>query len=702
MSDFSDTNFNGRSSPTTANDDMAVIDASSFLSSSTTTVTTKRRVATTSSYGAASCSMNPCNWDSTCSIQNDRLYCSCPNGVDGYYVGFANVLEQQQQCSDSNGQSASASSNNASPSVVAMTTNDDKSSLLPQQQQLKTQAVPLEPVQYLWIAIPAVFILGIIIVLIVMACKSRIRNSRLAKKQAEEEDLGATIKNDEDEDEDDTFSDELEEDKTKKSLWSKTINGFASLRGSPPELYKAYLLKFLDAYSYTSFSLIFALFLSEDFGFTDVQAGTYYGLWGALITLYGIMVGTLVDNIGVALSLRLGFLLSLIGRVCIFLTTSRVVLLINVLVTLPLGGCLGIPVLTTGIRRYTHKSNRGFAYGLFYVIMNLASLLAGPVVDFFTIWYNNEEENGSITTTASGWTMTNHRAILLTGIITNVFACIVTFTVREIKVNQSSDDSSSVTNSESTVSQFTPKTGSVFKILKEITRTPSFRRFVVVCFITLNVRMIFRHLDATLPKFMVREFGEDVPKGTIYSINPALIVILVPIITAATTKVDPLVMIHYGTYVSAASVFFLAFSTTIWATIMFVIFLSIGEAMWSPRLYDYTMSVCQEGREGTFMALASAPLFLAKLPVGFLSGFLLERFCPEEGERQSQTMWLIIGLITASSPILLTCLWGYVSKKDDVDEVVEEEVVEEEKQSQKPAGLSAPQGALLYPGAAEQ
>jgi hypothetical protein len=36
-----------------------------------------------------------------------------------------------------------------------------------------------------------------------------------------------------------------------------------------------------------------------------------------------------------------------------------------------------------------------------------------------------------------------------------------------------------------------------------------------------------------------------------------------------------------------------------------------------------------EGREGTYMAQSSAPLFLAKLPVGFMSGKLLQRYCPK-------------------------------------------------------------------------
>ena len=127
---------------------------------------------------------------------------------------------------------------------------------------------------------------------------------------------------------------------------------------------------------------------------------------------------------------------------------------------------------------------------------------------------------------------------------------------------------------------------------------------------------------------------------------------------------EPLVMIHGGSYISALSPFFLAVSTSPAGCIMFVVVLSIGEAVWSPRLYDYTMSVCQEGREGTYMALSSAPLFLAKLPVGFMSGYLLQKYCPAEGPRQSKLMWFIIGATTISSPVLMTVFWRYISHKD--------------------------------------
>jgi MFS family permease len=555
------------------------------------------------------------------------------------------------------------------------------------------------------------------------------------------------------------------------ALKLKLLEGFTSLQNSPSELYKVYFLKFLDSYSYFSFSIILTLFLSsDDFNYTDIEAGTIYGVWGMMITVYGFITGFVVDNLGVSKSLKLGYGLSLIARIGIFLCISKKWLLFHLYFTLPLGNCMGIPVLMTGIRRYTTTKNRGFAFGIFYVVMNIAALLSGPIVDILTIWYKGDSDSDSTSSIvdANGnkkWSLTSYRAIILSGIIANTIAFLVTFTVREIKVvdddpyqqqqqqlvqqtaeqqeshhqnhqsqqgryknyddatvlnNNNNNSHSHLTNGDgdgiilleaisspsskrfinapgtgatittgngngngnsngggggsSNVTIFQPKTGSPYKIFSDVFRSSSFRRYLVVIVIMINVRQIFRHLDATWPKYMVREFGPNVAKGTIYALNPILIIILVPIVSATTAHIDPLIMIHYGSYISAMSVFFLVLSTSIWSSICFIIVLSIGEATWSPRLNDYTVSVSEEGREGTYMALSSAPLFLAKLPVGILSGVLLQKYCPEtleEGEagevvqRHSRTMWFIIGSLTATSPILLTCCWKYVSKKDN-------------------------------------
>ena len=223
-------------------------------------------------------------------------------------------------------------------------------------------------------------------------------------------------------------------------------------------------------------------------------------------------------------------------------------LLFHIYGTLPLGSCLGIPVLMTGIRRYTHEKNRGFAFGIFYVVMNIAALVSGPVVDILTIWYKGGSENDAENDAGAtkGWTLSSYRAIILSGILSNAIACCISFTVREIKVDNPAtvvvndkncdkhyDDhpepnghSSSVIErgdgggeqerppaSTGGVTVFRPKTGSPRQILGEIWKSPSFRRYLLVVLIMLNVRQIFRHLDATWPKYMIRGtyiFGREV------------------------------------------------------------------------------------------------------------------------------------------------------------------------------------------------
>ena len=64
---------------------------------------------------------------------------------------------------------------------------------------------------------------------------------------------------------------------------------------------------------------------------------------------------------------------------------------------------------------------------------------------------------------------------------------------------------------------------------------------------------------------------------------------------------------------------------------LFVVLLSMGEAFYSPRLYEYTAAIAPKGQEASYMAMSSLPFFLAKLGVAPLSGVLLAHFCPATG-----------------------------------------------------------------------
>ena len=92
-------------------------------------------------------------------------------------------------------------------------------------------------------------------------------------------------------------------------LSSRFSQGFSSLSTSPPELKYAYVLKFLDSFAYFSYSIIFTLFATSDFGFSDYHAGTLYGAWGALVTLFGLANGFIISQ-----TIKWGSVIQIINR----------------------------------------------------------------------------------------------------------------------------------------------------------------------------------------------------------------------------------------------------------------------------------------------------------------------------------------------------------------------------------------------------
>eukprot|EP00300_Choanocystis_sp_HF-7_P042714 c9421_g1_i1.p1 GENE.c9421_g1_i1~~c9421_g1_i1.p1 ORF type:complete len:499 (-),score=121.94 c9421_g1_i1:84-1580(-) len=416
------------------------------------------------------------------------------------------------------------------------------------------------------------------------------------------------------------------------------------LKKAPRELWIVYVLKLLESYGYFSMSLILTLYLSEEFGYDDVDAGLIYGVFGMLVSVYGIFVGFVIDNFGVQRSLILGHILLVAGRILLGIAKSQTVLLLVLFIIIPMGMCFGIPVMMTGIRRYTDSSNRTAAFGLFYQVMNVAALIAGPTVDTL---------REVIPKDPTGNTLSSYRVVILSGAVATALGLVIVLLfVREV---EASDDGE--------VKEFTPLKGSPMEIAKEIISEERFWRFMLFITFLIGVKMVFRHLDATFPKWMTRSFGEEVAFGTIYAINPFLVIVLVPVVASYSKDVNALLVITIGAWLSAVSVFLLVWKSII-AAILFVVLLSVGESIWSPRLYEYTTMIAPKGREGTYASLSSAPYFVAKLGVGYIGGVLLESYCPAAPCDRGWIMWLIVGVTTVIGPIGILACYGYIGGSD--------------------------------------
>jgi hypothetical protein len=217
------------------------------------------------------------------------------------------------------------------------------------------------------------------------------------------------------------------------------------------------------------------------------------------------------------------------------------------------------------------------------------------------------------------------------------------------------------------------------RIFAALWRQPGFYKFLAFLGLAAFVRLIMYQMHYTYPKFGIRELGAGAPIGRLWGINPLLIIFLVPLVGALSQRVTAYKMVTVGSAIAAASVFIMALPPAwfqsfadgplgywighgylglkgpvnpYYITIfLYIVVLSVGEAIYSPRLYEYAAAIAPKGQEASYLSLSYLPFFLAKLFVGMASGVLLAKYCPETGERHSGTLWLIIALTTTIAPV---------------------------------------------------
>ena len=109
-----------------------------------------------------------------------------------------------------------------------------------------------------------------------------------------------------------------------------------------------------------------------------------------------------------------------------------------------------------------------------------------------------------------------------------------------------------------------------------VVREKRFWKFFLFILLMSFVNKIFRYLDSIFGKYCERVLGPQTPWGTIVSINPILIIILVPLATPLSLKLNGYTQIMVGSFITGISPFALAISASVPAAVVFLVGLSIG------------------------------------------------------------------------------------------------------------------------------
>lgn len=193
-------------------------------------------------------------------------------------------------------------------------------------------------------------------------------------------------------------------------------------------------------------------------------------------------------------------------------------------------------------------------------------------------------------------------------------------------------------------------------------------RFTFFIFILIPVQTLFAHNWLTLPYYLDRAFRGGMVSHYFEffsNLNPILIFFLAPIVAGLTARANVYRMMIIGTLVMAAPTFLLAFGPNVYLFLTYVLFMSIGEAMWQPRFLQWIAEIAPEGQTGLYMGIGQFPWFLTKMVTGLYSGYFVAHYLPrpETGlPTHSGQMWLIYAFIAMISPIALILASGWMKK----------------------------------------
>ncbi len=422
---------------------------------------------------------------------------------------------------------------------------------------------------------------------------------------------------------------------TERPFAAQALADLKALGAGPGALWIIFLVKFLESVAHFAIYNVLAVYLTEDLKYGDVAAGTIAGTWLTAVSVVMFFSGFIADAVGIRKAMLLAVGSCLLGRLVMTVGRSDPIIPVVGLFITTWGVAALLPTMTGAVRRYTTPQTVAFGFSLFYVIMNVGALVAPQTVSFM----RTRVKGGVDLDVFGGVHLTSSQTLFAVATGVTLLAALASLLLPHDEA---------VPTSGPPIAPRSP-----VQIFKEVFRDPQFFGFLLFVSLLVLVRLIFQHAHLTWPKYTLREVDKDFDFAGLWSLNPALVIVLTPFVTAFTKKLSAFWCIVAGSFISASSVFFLVFSSALEAQIAFVAVLSVGECLWSPRLYEYTATVAAPGREASYMGLSQVPMFFAKPVVGWMSGWMLATWCPETGIRDTSTMWLIIGCTTLAGPLAI-------------------------------------------------
>ncbi len=452
--------------------------------------------------------------------------------------------------------------------------------------------------------------------------------------------------------------------KTSPGAVRRFVETFTNLGVLPMAIWVIIAAFVVESMAYFGMLTLMSEYLSTNLRWGDQWAGLAVSFLTMAITLFMLGVGSLAEGLGIRRAIILALLITTLGRLIYCLAAGLspgwgIFAIVVTLVVIAIGDAIIQPVCYAGVKQYTDEKTSSMGYAMIYALMNLGIVGIGALSAWLRpavqdlIDGKNTEAPGAIVRLMAGFSGSGIQAVNWACAIINGLMLIAFLLLMSRKSESAALRSIQVEKTEG-VEQ--PPVWQRVKVY--FTDGPfSNGRFLFFIFMMLPVRTLFAHQWLTQPQYILRAYDKNVAdhmEWLVNWINPMIIFLGVPILTALTKRVHVYTMMLIGSLVSALPTFLLCGGPNLTMLITYFVIFSIGEALWSARFLEYASEIAPAGRVAQYMGLAQVPWLLAKGTTGLYSGYMLSKYCPDgapPAQMQTGTLWFIYWAIVMSPPL---------------------------------------------------
>ena len=359
-------------------------------------------------------------------------------------------------------------------------------------------------------------------------------------------------------------------------------------------------MELFERLAYYGQQIVFMVYLRNNLGFTEAQAGTLSGLFGGLIYLMPILAGTLADKWGFRRAFNIAFTILALGYFCIGTMGMAAFsglyggavpypLLVAFLVLTAFGGSFIKPSVLGTVAVTTTEKSKSLGFAIYYWLVNAGAMI-GP-----TIAYLVRDSFGN-------------QYVYMVSSASCVSMLIVNLVLyREVKSPRTE-----------VVESMGKKIANLFVVLANF-------RFMIFLLIYSLYWIIFWQEFIIVPYYITDYIDRQAPYEIVQSWAGAGAIILFQIpINRLTKSLPTRQAILIGFAVSSLIWVIIGIAPSIPAIAAGIVAFAIGEMIQAPRYYEYISTIAPPGQQGLFQGYAFLPIAIARFVGDPLGGWLYQ------------------------------------------------------------------------------